>query len=67
MIVWFGAKQKKEGLWLLILAILLHAVLDAVSVIAAGSGMSLILVEVLIYLMAAGIAGIAVKVWRTQK
>ena len=67
VIVWFGAKQKKEGLWLLILAILLHAVLDAVSVIAAGSGMSLILVEVLIYLMAAGIAGIAVKVWRTQK
>ena len=67
VIVWFGAKQKKAGLWLLILAILLHAVLDAVSVIAAGSGMSLILVEVLIYLMAAGIAGIAVKVWRTQK
>ncbi|MDD6070956.1 MAG: YhfC family glutamic-type intramembrane protease [Clostridiales bacterium] len=67
VIVWYAATGKKIKGHLFVLAILLHAILDGVAVITAKSGMSLIIVEVLICLMAIGIALIARGVWKKEK
>ncbi|MGN0262876.1 MAG: YhfC family intramembrane metalloprotease [Oliverpabstia sp.] len=64
VIVWHAAVGKKIKGRLYILAIFLHAVLDGLAVLAANSGMSLILVEVFVWLTAAGIALIAGNVWK---
>ena len=56
----------KEVFILLILAILLHAVLDGVAVLAAKSGMSLVVVEAFVWLIAIGIALIARNVWKKE-
>lgn len=65
VIVWYAATGKKiKGH--LFLAILLPAILDGVAVITAKSGMSLIIVEVLICLMAIGVALIARGVWKRK-
>ncbi|MDD6201383.1 MAG: YhfC family glutamic-type intramembrane protease, partial [Lachnospiraceae bacterium] len=59
MIVWCAATDKKVKGCLFILAILLHAILDGVAVLAAKSGMSLIVVEIFVWLIAIGIILIA--------
>lgn len=64
VIVWHAAAGKTIKGRLYILAIFLHAVLDGVAVLAAKSGISLILVEVYVWLTAAGIALIARIVWK---
>lgn len=66
VIVWFAATGKKSKVGLLILAILLHAVLDGVAVLAAKSGMSLVVVEAFVWLIAIGIALIARNVWKKE-
>lgn len=65
MIVWFAVTGKKK-VYLYPVAILLHAVLDAVAVLAAKSGMSLIIVEALIWLIAIGIVLIARSIWKKE-
>ena len=59
VIVWCAATDKKVKGYLFILAILLHAILDGVAVLAAKSGMSLIVVEIFVWMMAIGITLIA--------
>ena len=66
MIVWFAATGKNRKVYLYPVAILLHAVLDAVAVLAAKSGMSLIIVEALIWLIAIGIVLIARGIWKKE-
>lgn len=53
-------------LFALVLAILLHAVLDGVAVLTAKSGMSLIAVEAIVWLLAIGIALIARNIWKRE-
>ena len=65
VIVWFAVTGKKK-VYLYPVAILLHAVLDAVAVLAAKSGMSLIIVEALIWLIAVGIVLIARGIWKKE-
>ena len=66
VIVWFAATGKNRKVYLYPVAILLHAVLDAVAVLAAKSGMSLIIVEALIWLIAIGIVLIARGIWKKE-
>ena len=66
VIVWFAAMGKNRKVYLYPVAILLHAVLDAVAVLVAKSGMSLIIVEALIWLIAIGIVLIARGIWRKE-
>lgn len=64
LIVWCAAAGEKMKGHLLVLAILLHAVLDGVAVLTAKSGMSLIVVEGFVWLIAIGITLIARNTWR---
>lgn len=64
VIVWFAATDIERNKSLLFLAILLHMGIDAVAVILAKLGMSLILVEAVIWLVAIGIVLIAGKAWK---
>lgn len=64
VIVWFAVSGKKCRMPLFLLAILLHAVLDAVAVIAAGSGIPVVIVELIIWGMAAVYIFIAKKMWK---
>lgn len=66
VIVWYAATGKQSKVCLYILAILLHAVLDGVAVLAAKSGMSLIVVEGFVWLVAIGIILIARIVWKKE-
>lgn len=66
VIVWYAAAAKKSKAGLFVLAILLHAVLDGVAVLTAKSGMSLIVVEVFVWLIAIGITLIARNVWKKE-
>ena len=67
VIVWHAAVGKTIKGRLYILAIFLHAVLDSVAVLAAKSGISLILVEVYVWLIAASISLIAANFWEKVK
>ena len=67
VIVWCAAAGKKMKGYLFVLAILLHAILDGVAVLTAKSGMSLIVVEGFVWLIAIGIALIARNIWHTLK
>ena len=67
VIVWHAAVGKTIKGRLYILAIFLHAVLDGVAVLAAKSGISLILVEVYVWLIAASISLIAANFWEKVK
>lgn len=64
VIVWFAASEKKSRIQLLLLAIVLHAILDAASVLAAKSGMPIIGVEIMIYIMAIAFVVLAGVIWR---
>lgn len=66
VLVWFAAKQKKMFI-LFPITILLHMLVDAIAVIASQNGMSLILVEAIIYILTGICAYIAVRVWKTHK
>lgn len=66
VIVWYAAAGKKMKGSLFLLAIALHAGLDGVAVLAAKSGIPLILVEILIWFMAIGIVWIAKSVWKRE-
>ena len=48
----------------LFLAIALHALMDGVAVVASRSGMSLIAVEALVWVMTVGIVFVAVNIWK---
>ena len=67
VIVWHAATSKKIKGKLFVLAIVLHAVLDGVAVVAAKKGLSLILVEAIVWLVAIGIAMIARIIWKKEK
>ena len=64
MIVWFAASEKKSRIQLLLLAIVLHAILDAASVLAAKSGMPIIGVEIMIYILAIAFVVLARAIWK---
>lgn len=64
VIVWFAATGKKSRMSFLFLAIALHALLDGVAVVTSRSGMSLIAVEALVWVMAVGIVFVAVNIWK---
>ena len=66
VIVWYAATGKKSKGSLFVLAILLHAILDGVAVLTAKSGMSLIVVELFVWLIAIGITLIARNVWKKE-
>ena len=63
VIVWFAAIGKKSKISLYVLAVLLHALMDGAAVVAAKSGISLLLVEGIVWLMTIGIVLVAKKVW----
>ncbi len=62
VLVWFAVKKKK--VWLYLLAIVLHAAVDAGMVLLAARGYSLLLVEGAVAAMAVVYALIAWGVWR---
>lgn len=64
VIVWFAATGEKSRMSFSFLAIALHALMDGVAVVASRSGMSLIAVEALVWVMAVGIVFVAVKIWK---
>lgn len=64
VIVWFAAEGEKSRMSLWFLAIALHALLDGVAVVASRSGMSLIAVEALVWVMTVGIVFVAVNIWK---
>jgi uncharacterized membrane protein YhfC len=66
VLVWFAAKNKKS-FCLFPIAILLHALVDAVAVIMSGYAVNVWLIEGAIYLMSAGCALLAVLVWKRQR
>ena len=66
VIVWYAASGEKSKGCLLILAILLHAILDGMAVLTAKSGISLIVVEAVVWLIAIGITLIARSIWKKE-
>ena len=67
VIVWFAVKGTRSSRWLFALAILLHAILDGVAVVLAKSGLSLIAVEAVVWIIAIAIVIIARTVWKQQR
>ena len=63
VLVWFAAKNPKCG-GLFPLAILIHAVVDGVTVILSSVGVPTVALEVIIALMAAAVAVFAYRVWK---
>lgn len=66
VLVWFAAKQKKT-IVLLPAAMLLHMLVDTITVVAGRAGMNMIAVEALVYIMTAAIALIAIRIWKIHK
>ena len=64
VIVWFAASGKKCRILLFLLAIILHAVLDAVAVIASKIGIPVLVIELLIWGMAVIYMFLAKHVWK---
>lgn len=64
VIVWFAAEGEKSRMSLWFLAIALHALLDGIAVVTSRSGMSLIAVEALVWVMTVGIVFVAVNIWK---
>lgn len=62
VLVWFSVKDKGR-FWLYPLAVLLHAVVDAVVVIMSRNGMNVWIIEVVLYVMSGCCIVIARKVW----
>ena len=66
VLVWFAAKNRK-ALWLFPIAILLHALVDAVAVILASYVRNVWLIEGVICLLSAGCVLLAVAVWKRRR
>lgn len=66
VLVWFAVKNAKK-IWLFPLAIALHMLLDFVAVVVNGLTQNIVLVEVLIWVMALGIAAFARSIWKKNK
>jgi len=64
VLVWFAAKNKGKCFWLYPLAILLHTLVNAVAVILSRYIPSMLIVELVIYLITASFILVAVKVWK---
>lgn len=67
VIVWFAASGKKCRIPLFLLAIILHAVLDAVAVIASNIGIPVLVIELLIWGMAVIYMFLAKHVWKKYR
>lgn len=65
-IVWQGVKNKKL-LWFFPLAIVLHMVLDTISVVLNGMGMPVVLIEVFVSVMALCIVAVAIGTSKLSK
>lgn len=66
VLVWFSVKNAKK-IWLFPLAIALHMLLDFVAVVVNGLTQNIVLVEVLVWVMALGIAAFARSIWKKNK
>jgi len=64
VLVWFAVKNRGKCFWLYPLAILLHTLVNAVTVILARYIPSMWIVELVIYLITACFVLIAVQVWK---
>lgn len=64
VLVWFAVKNRGKCFWLYPLAILLHTLVNAVAVILSRYVPSIWIVMVVLYMITAGFAAIAVKVWK---
>ena len=62
VMVWFAVKQRKTSLYLL--AVALHAVMDAVTVVMTQEGLSPIVEEIIVGVMAAGVVVLGHRVWQ---
>lgn len=67
VLVWFAVKGDKKNKWFYPLAIVLHMMLDTVAVIVNSYVKNVLIVEVLIWIMAIGIAVFACKVWKKNQ
>ena len=63
VLVWFAAKNAKR-FWLFPLAVLLHALVDAVAVVMSKYVANVWLIEGAVYLLTAGCVALAVLVWK---
>lgn len=66
VLVWFAAKDGKKSFWLYLLAILLHLLLDAGVLIINSYLNNPLLLEVIVYVIAALFVLIAVRVWKNH-
>jgi uncharacterized membrane protein YhfC len=64
VLVWFAVKNRGKCFWLYPLAIFLHTLVNAVAVILSRYVPSIWIVMVVLYMITAGFAAIAVKVWK---
>ena len=62
VMVWFAVKQRKAFLYLL--AVALHAVMDAVTAVMTQAGLSPIVEEIIVGVMAAGVVVLGRRVWQ---
>lgn len=65
VLVWFGVKERPRR-YLYPLAILLHAAVDATAVVLSQSGVSALLIELLLILLSVLYALLARHVWRAR-
>ena len=66
VLVWFAVKNERSFKWYPI-AILLHFLLDFIAVSLSGMGVPILVIELLIWIMAIGMALAAGKVWQQEK
>lgn len=64
VIVWFAASGKQSRVSLLLLAIVLHAILDVVAVVLSGTGVPIIAIEAVLWIMAAVYVFFARVIWK---
>lgn len=65
VLVWFAVKKKGKG-YLYPLAILIHFLVDALTVVLSGLGVNMIMIEIVIGILSVLTAFFAKKVWRYQ-
>ena len=66
VIVWYAATGVEARASFLALAVLLHALLDGVAVYTARSGVPLLAVEAIVWIIALGIVYISRQVWNNN-
>lgn len=65
VLVWFAATKVGKMKWYVV-ALVFHFTLDALAVILSGLGMSIVLIEVVVWILALVIAYIAWMVWKKE-